>query len=335
MDRRIAPVLAAMIGLAAQPCEAQFRAARTPVPARTRAPTRAPAPTPAPAPDRTPAGDRTPATDQAPAADDTIVVTADAVPPPTRGDVVSQAQQLSRVGRYKLYEEALPRFEAPVCPEVIGLRDDYASAITDRIRTNLARMDLPRAGPDCMPNLIVAFVADGQTLVSELATRHAKLFGEITPEERVELLDRNAPVRVWNSITKRWTGLGSPPDGWPKQRPSVRGQIDRTSLPEANDISTALVVFERDATLGLTLTQLADYATMRGLSHTRGATGDEPMATILALFAAGGDGPPELTSFDIGYLRSLYAGAANRSAVSKFLTVRREATRGETKGENR
>jgi hypothetical protein len=323
MHRLIIPLLAATLGLAAQPCAAQFRAAPTPLPTRTPTPTRTPAPDPPPA------------TDQTPAIDDTIVVTAGAVPPPTRGDVVSQAQQLSRVGRYKLYEEALPRFEAQVCPEVIGLRDDYASAITDRIRTNLARMDLPRARRDCMPNLIVAFVDNGQTLLSELASRHAKLFGEITPGERVELLDRNAPVRVWNAITKRWTGASSPPEGWPKQRPSVRGQVDRTSLPEANDISTALVVFERDATLGLTLTQLADYATMRGLSHTRSATGDEPMATILALFASGGEDTPELTSFDVGYLRSLYAGAANRSAVSKFLTVRREAARGETKGENR
>jgi len=335
MDRRIAPLLAAMLGLAAQPCEAQFRAARTPVPVPTRAPTRTPAPTPTPAPDRTPAADRTPATDHAPAADDTIVVTAEAVEPPARGDVVSQAQQLSRVGRYKLYEEALPRFEAPVCPEVLGLRDDYAAAITARVRENLKRLELPLADQECMPNLIIAFVDNGQSFLAGLATRHAGLFRQVAADERGELLDQHAPVRVWNSITKRWTGSGSPPDGWPKQRPSVRGQIDRTSLPEANDIGTAIVVFEREATVGLTLTQLADYTTMRGLSHTRAATGNERMATILALFAPGGTDTPELTRFDIGYLRSLYAGAANRSAVSKFLTVRREAARGEARSEAR
>jgi hypothetical protein len=92
------------------------------------------------------------------------------------------------------------------------------------------------------------------------------------------------------------------------------------------------VLFDRDAVAGMTLVQLADYATMRGLSHMRPADGDEPMPTILALFTEGASHPDELTSFDIGYLRSLYWWKPNLTATTKLLGVRRRALREEENG---
>ena len=55
------------------------------------------------------------------------------------------------------------------------------------------------------------------------------------------------------------------------------------------------------------------------------ADGNEAMATILALFASKDHAPGELTSFDIGYLRSVYRDAPNRSAASRFIAVRKRA----------
>ncbi len=127
------------------------------------------------------------------------------------------------------------------------------------------------------------------------------------------------PVRVWNNIATRWTGAGPPPE--PGVRPSVWGQLNRLYMPESHDIVSALVLFDRTAVLGMTLDQLADYATMRGLSHTRPASVNEPMATILSLFEGPGEGPDALTRFDIGYLQSLYRGAPNLSAAHKLLGV--------------
>ena len=105
----------------------------------------------------------------------------------------------------------------------------------------------------------------------------------------------------------------------------MRGQLDRGAMPERKDIVSSLVVFERDAVIGMSLTQLADYATMRGLTHTRPARGDERMATILALFADDSRSPDALTDFDVGYLRSLYYWKPNLSAATKLLGVRRRA----------
>src|SRR5205809_510614 len=81
-----------------------------------------------------------------------------------------------------------------------------------------------------------------------------------------------ARVRVWNNIAMRWPGAGAPPERGLEA--SVWGQLSRNAMPESCDIVSALVVFDRSAVEGLTLTQLADYATMRGLSHTRPASGD-------------------------------------------------------------
>ena len=64
---------------------------------------------------------------------------------------------------------------------------------------------------------------------------------------------------------------------------------------------------------------------MRGLSHTRPATGDEPASTILAMFHQEGGGPDQLSAFDIGYLRSLYYWDPNVSAATRLLGVRRRA----------
>lgn len=256
---------------------------------------------------------------------DTIVITGKAAPP-TRGALAEQAQDISRIAPNKLYVEALPRFEAPICPRVLGLDDDYAAGITRRIRRNLARLNLPAAKKDCISNLLVLFVDDGRGFLADLVKRHEPTFQWVAANERAELLDEQDPVRVWSVIQKRWTGNGQPPDGWPDERPSVWGQLDRTSMPEANDIACAFVIFERDRTVGLTLTQVADYATMRGLTHTRPASGEASMSTILSLFEDINKRPPELTAFDIGYLRSLYAGEANRSAVNKFLGIRRQTS---------
>jgi len=261
----------------------------------------------------------------APGADTTIVVTGKAEPP-AHNDVYDQAQDVSRVDPHMVYEVALPRFAVPLCPGVMGLEAKYAQAMADRMRSNAMRLRLPLARPGCSPNVLVAIVDDSQATLTALQHDHPDLFDLVPEAERHELLAGDSPVRVWNNIGVRWTGNGAPPPGWPKEKASFWGQLDRTSLAEAHDIHATLVLFDRSAVLGLTLTQLADYATMRGLSSTRPPTGDAPLATILSLFAGGPDhAPAELTRFDLGYLRSLYREGANRPAVSKLLAVRRES----------
>ena len=261
--------------------------------------------------------------------DTTIVVTGEKDEPPSRGEVYDQAREVSRVGRYQLYDEALPRFETPLCPGVFGIRDDYAQEMTDRIRANAARLDVKIAKRGCSPNLFIAFVDDGRDLLTRLARTHSKVFCIIGEAEQEEILREGEPVRVWSHIRTidiRRTGLPTRIFRCREDIPSQGSKVGMF-LPERRDIVSSLVVFDREEVLGMTVVQLADYATMRGLSHTRPASGDERMETILALFEGDRSSPPELTRFDVGYLASLYTSRPDQRAITRFLGVRRRAER--------
>lgn len=259
--------------------------------------------------------------------ENTIVVTGSA-DGPSREEVYDQALDLSRVNsRYGyVYEHALARFEKPVCPGVAGLKDAAASELVERIRANAARFKIRLAKGSCAPNLVVAFVEDGQTYVADLERKYPRIFSLVEERERAELLGGPGPVRVLSNVVPRMAN-GAPVRRWKgKWRvPTRKGMADRVMLPSRTDIDSAVVVFDREAVVGMSVTQLADYATMRGLSHTRPASGDESLSTILGLFADDSRSPEELTSFDIGYLKSLYWWKANVPAVDKLLGVRKRA----------
>lgn len=249
---------------------------------------------------------------------------------PTRGEIFRQAEKLSRVSRFNLAEEALPRFETPLCPGIFGLKAEIAEMMVDRIRTNAVRLGVPLAAAQCSPNLVVGFVDDGRSFLGRLETARPGLFSLVGAAERGELLTGEGPVRVWSNIETRLIRNGqlAPRRNGKEQIPSPRGQLNRLALPARRDIVSVLVLFDRSVVDGMTLIQLADYATMRGLSHTRPASGNETMATILALFETGGEANAELTGFDIGYLRSLYSSAPNLSAATRFVGVRRQTREG-------
>jgi hypothetical protein len=259
-----------------------------------------------------------PQPDAQPASDD-IVVTGKHERAPTAKQVYDQAKSITRIGPHEAYLVALPRFWGPICPGVAGLRTDYAEAMVERMRETIARLKIPLARENCTANLVVAFTDDGRSLLADLKRDRPEIFHLLSPAEQAELLSDPAPVHVWNNIAMRWTGAGPPPPRGLKA--SVWGQLNRNAMPESYDMVGALVVFDRDGAKGMTLDQLADYATMRGLSHTRPAQGGQPMATILSLFDGAGGSPDQLTDFDAGYLRSLYWSVPNASAAKKLVDV--------------
>jgi hypothetical protein len=273
-------------------------------------------------------------TEPTPTEDENAIVVTGETEPPRRREVFDQALEVSRVDPARMYEEALARLTAPLCADVVGLDRGLAEEMVARIRANAEQLKLRLARGRCTPNLLVAFAEDGRELLGELAERHPRAFSLVTEDERGEILADDVPVRVWNVVETKWAS-GAPRAGRHRrpERPSVRGRVDRMFLPTRKDIDFALIVYDRDAVLGMTVVQLADYATMRGLSHTRPASGEQPMATILALFDDQDvvdpidRGPDELTSFDRGYLRSVYFWKPENSvpAVGRLLGVRRRA----------
>lgn len=258
----------------------------------------------------------------------TIVVTGEQ---PTHSEVTRQAREITQ--STALLHAPLPRFEGDrLCPGVIGLKPDFASLAIDRLRANAERFGLWMTEDDgtCQPNFIVAFVDDGQDVLRNIHKRWYWLFTDMPRHERIALLADEGPVHVWTTMRSRTAGgMNLPTDPYGRQVKAMSsGGVARAALPVREDIVGVLVLFDRDDVGGMTLTQLADYATMRGLARTRPVDGDgHVLDTILALFDPDATPPTELTSFDTAYLGSLYAGVANLPGLTKVLNVNTQLRR--------
>ena len=264
------------------------------------------------------------------AGDPSIVVTEDRERPTSR-EVSRQARDISDITS-DIYDRPLARIEDRLCPGVIGLREDAAQLMIDRIRWNAERFEMRQADDTrCSPNLIIAFVEDGKAQIAELQDKQPWLFQSLTIPEREALLEEDGPVRVWTTAQLRTR------DGMPIQRresldapPVVQMWMAHSKiyLTIREDITQVVVLFDRAGVRGKTVIQLADYATMRSFARTKPADGDAvALDTILALFDSNHEPPGGLTEFDQAYLRSLYDWIPNLPAASKLLGVNRELGR--------
>ncbi|MCB2067293.1 MAG: hypothetical protein KDE15_11725 [Erythrobacter sp.] len=206
----------------------------------------------------------------------------------------------------------LARFEDRLCPGVAGLTPDVAALFNARLRTNAAALGLRLLDDDCDPNFVTVFTQDGGALLERLMRENPQDFEYLDSGEQHDIL-APGPVHVWTSVTPRTlTGmpieqvrnLANPP------RMGVWGAHTRIYTTTRNDITSVMLTFDVAAVRQLSVVQLADYATMRGLAQTRAPEGDVAMDTILTLFIADSP-PPGLTAFDRAYLRSLYDGLPN------------------------
>jgi hypothetical protein len=285
-----------------------------------------------------------------------IVVTGEREPA-TEAEVTEQARNISIVG--SPIDNPLARFEDRVCPGVLGLREDAAEYINQRIRYNAEQFDL-RIAPDdgtCEPNLIVAFIDDAQNALVDLARQNGYMLAGLSVTARGELLEAGGAARVWaNTLTRTRDGMPVPSArdgaGAPERQGSVSAGTDgagnpvmtqygmglppvaatwsahsKIFFPTREDIVSVMILFDRAAVRGKSLMQLADYATMRGLALTRETSGEPEAPTILSLFDGDGPKPDRLTDFDLGYLGSLYRGIPNIPAESKIAGVGDEIDR--------
>jgi hypothetical protein len=273
--------------------------------------------------------------------------------PPTEREIVEQARNISIVG--DPLDNPLPRFEDWICPGVLGLKDDAAAYIIERLRYNAEQYNLRLAPNDgsCKPNLIVAFIDDAQNALVELARNNGYMLAGLSVSARGELLEAPGAARVWvNTLTRTRDGmptqssrdakgaperLGSTSAGTDQQGNPLSASFglalppvaatqaahSRIFFPVREDIVSVMVLFDRAQVRGKSLLQLADYATMRSLATTRETRGEPEAETILSLFDGEGPKPERLTAFDLGYLASLYDGIPNLPAQSKIGGVSR------------
>lgn len=261
------------------------------------------------------------------ARDPTIVVTGKQ--PLTQDETREVIQRAART-----VDGQLARFRDPVCPRVTGFDTPYERIVAERIKRTAEAVGARAGGEGCVTNLQVVIVDDGREFVELLSREHPEAFAGQSRREMARLATEQGIARSWSAtamtnsagaIAARpspTAGSGSVKTGFAGSSVSF-GDVNVMRTYESSNINpsvqqaitSAWVVIETGATFGKSLTQIADYAAMRGLAMVRPAELAENQDTILALFELGAESaPPELTEFDRAYLRSLYRVQGRRWA---------------------
>jgi hypothetical protein len=260
-------------------------------------------------------------------------------PPPTEAERHKQLRDFTReVIRPPRMNQPVAKFFYPVCVQVLGLEAEAAGVIAARIRENAEALGVgadPK--PDCVPTLRVAFMAPAAGPAAEWLTMESPQLAHLASYQRERVLAEGGPVRAWNRVVVRDF------NGQPIRLADARviGGMDLAPVPidpysatdpiVTTEITAAAVLIAREAADGLTLGQLADYATMRTLLGTGAPDGDTPAPTILTLFADP-QAPAGLTNFDRALVRELYDASRNAKPRRVFNDIARAAVAAERSG---
>ncbi|MES2443608.1 MAG: hypothetical protein V4574_12325 [Pseudomonadota bacterium] len=262
-----------------------------------------------------------PATQAAPAGDEDIIV---------RGDKDRNAATRGYVRDLVVLNgtDPIARFDKTVlCPGVAGLNAAMSAAITARMRRVAEAANIPLAEPGCRTNALVIIAPDKAEVITELRRHHPGYFRDGTGE-MVVIPKQTGPTTAWHlgGYIDR-TGQPASYDGdtriWTVTTSITPSRLSATVRPV---FFASVVVIEREAVIGLTTTQVADYAAMRtfaGVDPARLTHTSAP--TILTVIDAAPDAlvSPTLTQWDLAYLRALYAIPAQHYGQRQRTEIRR------------
>jgi hypothetical protein len=221
--------------------------------------------------------------------------------------------------------EQLARFEDEICPMVIGMPRDWTASLTRMIRDNVVAVGGKAGKPGCTVNAAVIFIDQPLELIKALAADEPGFFN-LTPRELQEFTSVQRPIASWHVTDMRGRegeelgqmgslGGGGPGAGFPTDAKIVRQATDSRLVSNVReDMLVGFVVFDRMATPGKTLRQLADVATMHLLLDINQRAGERDPGSILSLFeerAEGMKAPERLSGFDRGTLRGFYTQRQN------------------------
>lgn len=221
--------------------------------------------------------------------------------------------------------------EEEYCPAVLGLSAERNAQIAARMRTVAAAAGVEPAKAGCLPSALVIFVDDAETFLAEFRTRHPIYFTD--PQGRLgEPVKANGPVAAWSLVQlvdPQGMPVGSGIGGDPKYVESPAGGSRLLSMVRPV-VAMSVVIVERSALVGLTPTQIADYALMRTLTDR----GPESLKTSQGVSILGALGAPmgsavpaSLTEWDLAYLKGRYAGHPARYGRSQGAAIRNRMRR--------
>lgn len=274
-------------------------------------------------------------------ASDPIVVTGQRLTPETARRYVNDIT--------RPVEGQLPAFRRPVCPTVIGLPKEQADPLVARVRRVAKHVKIPVDAEGCAANLRIIVVDDAQQFVSELKKQKPEFFAGMLIRDVDALIADQSPALAW-TVTQTQNEDGhvfadnssgkSAFDRMAKDRTSSGDEAMRSAsnLPRADSGSGVMrtrsasiikettqqamldsyVVIETTVANGKSVTQLADYVTMRAIGGAKPPAAGGGVDTILTLFNEGSEPPPSLRAPDLAYLQALYSGSATMGGTQQL-----------------
>jgi hypothetical protein len=204
------------------------------------------------------------------------------------------------------------RFHTPVCPVVMGFPEAQNRLIAERMKRVASAAGIQTAGSNCAPNVfLIASVGKGGT-IKALAKRFPAYFRDMRDREVRKLAASGDPSVAWQ-VKGLLSADGTTLKKAPMDGPYINESTNSGSRVRAGTMPqfvASMLVVERGALTGLSVTQVADFAAMRAYADTnprRAAKSGAP--TILTILDKRNDEmvPVTLTQWDFGYLKSLYA----------------------------
>lgn len=276
----------------------------------------------------------------------TAVQAQDSAQPPSEDEILVTGvrDRLKTIDRYVKgltivrSGDPLSRYEpGTFCPVAIGLTDRVNREVTARMRSVAAAAGVHPAKAPCAPNALVMFATDKASFMRAFRKQHPVYFSDLQTKDELPPPEAG-PAIAWHLVQLL------DPQGNPVRRsPSGIGMVEspaggsRIRAMVQPVVVMAVVVVERKALLGLTPTQIADYAIMRTLTDRAPDLAKVPNeVTILRALTApmGSAVPASLTDWDLAYLKGRYSGDPRFFGSSQTATIRKSVRRAVEKKPN-
>lgn len=216
------------------------------------------------------------------------------------------------------FDAELGRFEAPLCPDAVGLPDNLKAEVLGRIRRVSQSVGIPLAGAGCRANLLIVVVDDKKALIEGMRSKkQAYLYG--VDQSRLKRLERSpAPVVAWQiSDVIGADGMPLRVDGNGFPRLFTTSPPSRIVQTTRRRLIGGVVVIEQRGLVDVTTRQIADYALVRAMAPIEPRERAAPGSSVLSLFDGSADptdAPQSVTWWDVAFLKALFATRADVQA---------------------
>jgi hypothetical protein len=242
---------------------------------------------------------------------------------PLREFAQSFVEEMSRPARGR----GLARWPDRICAGVVNLPVAYAQPMIDRISEVALEVGLEPGEPGCRPNVLVIATEDGAGMARSLVSSARRRFNLGSIQTNAGTRARQAfqtgdrAVRWWQTSmpVDSETGLRAirlpgdidPTTGQPAAPVINTFAASRLTTQIRDDLTHVLIIIDVDHLEGTTYPQLMDYVALVALAQIDFEGDTSGFNTIMNLFKTP-SAPDGLTSWDMSYLRGLYATRSER-----------------------